>query len=287
MENQLDALPGCPVIDTVAAGFQMTADGRASSLIHLMDIVAKDPGLCTQVLVAANHLEREDPTPIEDPRLGVSLLGEIKLNSMAKSLPLIEERCMHFPPITWAHFWMFQVGVAQLAQYTARYLEFRGLVANAFTAGLLHDLGKLLLLRIYPYAFQAMVTYARKENVPLQEAEKKYLGCTTRTMGDHFALKNALPQVYCSVIRWVETPEEATDDADMVAVVSLARHVCLHNHVGYCGDTPKDHCPPVEETAAWRVLQGKVFPSFDLKSFETQAHAYCHELKQTLSGHAQ
>lgn len=73
----------------------------------------------------------------------------------------------------------------------------------------------------------------------------------------------------------------------MVAVVSLARHVCLHNHVGYCGDTPKDHCPPVEETAAWRVLQGKVFPSFDLKSFETQAHAYCHELKQTLSGHAQ
>lgn len=287
VENQLDALLGCPVIDTVAAAFQMTADGRAASLNHVMDIVAKDPGLCAQVLVAANHLEREDPTPIEDPRLAISLLGEIKLNAMAKALPLVEEKYMHLPPITWAHFWMFQAGVAQLARHTANYLEFRGLIENAYTAGLLHDLGKLLLLRVYPYAFQAMVAYARRENVTLQEAEKKYLGCTTRNMGDHFAVKNALPRVYCSVIRWVETPEEATDDADMVAVVSLARHVCLHNHVGYCGDTPKDHCPPIAETAAWGVLRDKVFPSFDLRKFEAQAHAYCHELKQTLSGHAQ
>ena len=287
VENQLDALMGCPVIDTVAAAFQMTADGRAASLTHVMDIVAKDPGLCAQVLIAANHLEREDPTSIEDPRLAVSLLGEIKLSSMAKAVPLVEEKYMHFPPISWANFWMFQVGVAQLAQYTVKYLEFRGLVANAFTAGLLHDLGKLLLLRIYPYAFQAMVTYAKKENVPLQEAEKRYLGCTTRLMGDHFALKNGLPRVYSSVIRWVETPEEATDDADMVAVVSLARLVCLHNHVGYCGDTPKDHCPPIAETAAWRMLRDKVFPSFDLKNFEAQAHAFCRELKQSLSGRAQ
>jgi HD-like signal output (HDOD) protein/CheY-like chemotaxis protein len=286
VESQLDALPGCPVIDTVAAAFQMTADGRASSLHHVMDLVARDPGLSAQVLVAANRLDRDDMTPVEDPRLAVSLLGEIKLNSMARALPLVEERYLHIPPITWSNFWMFQVGVAQLAKYSAEHLEFRGLVANAFTAGLLHDLGKLLLLRIYPYAFQAIVAYARKETLALQEAEQRFIGCTTRTIGDHFARKNDLPKVYCSVIRWVETPEEATDDPEMVAVVSLARHFCLASHVGNCGDTPKDHYPPVAETAAWRVLQDSVFPGFDLKNFEAQAHAYCHELKQTPPGSA-
>jgi len=287
VENELDVLSGCPVIDTVAAAFQMTADGRAASLNHVMDLVVRDPGLCAQVLVAANRLEREDTTPIEDPRLGVSLLGEIRLNAIAKSLPLVEERFMHFPPITWAHYWMFQVGVAQLAQYTAEYLEFGNLAANVFTAGVLHDLGKLLLLRIHPFAFQAMVAYARKKNVTLPEAEKKYISCTTRTMGDYFARKNGLPQVYCSVIRWVESPEEATADEETVAIVSLARDVCLHNHVGYCGDTAKDHCPPIAETPAWRVLQDRVFPSFDLRKFEAQAHAYCHEVKQSLAGRAQ
>jgi len=57
---------------------------------------------------------------------------------------------------------MFQVGVAQLAKYSAEISSFAALVANAFTAGLLHDLGKLFWLRIYPYAFQAIVAYARK-----------------------------------------------------------------------------------------------------------------------------
>jgi len=63
--------------------------------------------------------------------------------------------------------------------------------------------------------------------------------------------------------------------------------ICLHNHVGYGGDTPKDNCPPIAETAAWRVLQDRMFPSFDLKQFEVQAHAYCRELKLSLSGRAQ
>jgi HD-like signal output (HDOD) protein/CheY-like chemotaxis protein len=286
VESQLDALPGCPVIDTVAAAFQMTADGRAASLHHVMDLVARDPGLCAQVLVAANRLEREDMTPVEDPRLAVTLLGEIRLNAMARSLPLVEERHLNIPPITWANFWMFQVGVAQLARYCAENLEFHSLVANAFTAGLLHDLGKLLLLRLHPHAFQAMVEYARKENVPLPEAERRFIGCTTGTIGDHFARKNALPRVYCSVIRWVDTPDEATDDPEMVAVVSLARNLCLTNHVGSYGDALKDHYPPMAQTAAWQVLQRSMFPGFDLRRFEAQAQAYCRELKPTTPGRA-
>ena len=284
VEVQIDALPGCPVIDTAAATFQMTADGKASSLNHVVDLVVRDPGLCTQVLIAVNHLERDDPTTIDDPRQAVSLLGEIKLNALGKALPLVEERFMRIPPITWPHFWMFQVGVAQMSHFTAKYLNFRGLLGNVYTAGLLHDVGKLLLLRIYPYAFQAIAGYARKEGVPLHEAERKYLGCTTRMMGDYFATKQGLPAVFASVIRWVETPTTATDNEEIVAVVSLARDICLHSHVGYCGDTPKDHCPPISETEAWRVLQDKVFPSFDLRKFEAQAHAFAQELKSNLSG---
>lgn len=285
VQRQLDGLPGCPVIDTVIAGFQMTADGRAASMSQVMDLVSKDPGLTTQVLIAANHLEREDMnTTIDDPRLACSLLGDLKLAALAKALPAIEERYMHSPPITWAHFWMFQMGVARLAQFTCRYLEFTNMSANAYTAGLVHDIGKLLLLRLYPFGFLAMVNHAKQNSIPLHEAEKKFIGWTTRDMAYRFAQTNALPPAYCNVIRWVERPEDATEDAELVAVVSLARHVCLHNHVGYCGDTPKDYCPPIEETTAWGVLRPRVFPSFNLKKFELQAHGYCSELKQTLVG---
>ncbi len=281
---QAEALPACPTIDSVAASFLMTADKTAANLNQINDLVAKDPALITQVLIAANHLDHDEMTVIDDPRTAVGLLGNLKLTAMAKSLPVIPERHLHLPPITWVHFWTFQMGVARLAQFTARYMELEQLVGRAHTAGLLQDVGKLVLLKLFPFAFPAMVNYSRERLVLLHEAERKFIGCTTREIGERFARKLGLPNSYCNVIRWTEHPEQAGEDTELVGVVALARDLCLHNHVGFCGDTPKDTAPPLEETAAWRVLRTRVFPSFNLKKFEAEAHNICLELKQTLAG---
>ena len=284
VKQQVAALPGCPVIDTAAAAFLMAADGRAQSINRIMELAANDPGLCAQVLIAANKLEGDTGEPAEDPQAAVSLLGVLKLNTLAKNFPTVPERHLRVPPITWANFWMFQVAVGKVAQFICDYLEFDYLRNKACTAGLLHDLGKLVLVRLYPYGFQAMVGYAQKHNLPLHAAEQKYIGCTTRELGALFAESSGLPLIYSHVIRWVETPALATEHADLVAMVSLARHVCLHNHVGYCGDTPHDSCPPIAATVAWQMLQPRLFPSFDLGKFETQAQAVCLELRQELMG---
>lgn len=282
IENQVSALPSCPVIDTAAAGFLMSADGRTENISQVMELVAEDPGLSAQVLIAANRQSHAEMTSIDDPRAAVSLLGEMKLHALGKSLLTIPERHMHVPPTTWAKYWMFQVGVGKLAQFICDYLEFSYLVGNAYTAGLLHDIGKLVLLRLHPFGFQAMVRHAQEKKIPLHAAEQKFIGCTTRDIGARFAQTTGLPPIYADVIRWVETPELATDHIDLVAMVSLARHVCLHNHVGYCGDTPDDACPPISDTPAWRVLQPRLFPSFDLAKFEVQAHARCLEVRSDL-----
>ncbi|MEI6033917.1 MAG: HDOD domain-containing protein [Verrucomicrobiae bacterium] len=282
---KVDALPACPVIDSVAAAFQMTAEkSGADNLTLLNDLVARDPGLAAQVLIAANRLERDNMSSVDDPLTAVSLLGNNKLRAMAKMLPTVPERHVDFPPITWASLWMFQVGVGRVAYYTAKYLEFEMVANRAQTAGLLHDIGKLMLLRLFPFAFPAIASYAIKRKVTMHEAEKKYLGCTSREMGERFAIQHGLPAPYCNVIRWVESPELVTEEVELVGVVSLARQICLHNHVGFCGDTPNHVPPPIEETAAWRVLRPRVFPGFHLQKFSAQVNAFCVELKLNLSG---
>lgn len=284
---QAEALPACPAIDSVAAAFQMTADKAAANLNQINDLVAKDPALIAQVLIAANHLEHDEMTVIDDPRTAVGLLGNLKLTGIAKTIPTIPARHMHVPPISWVQFWMFQMGVARLAQFSARYLEFDSLAGRAHTAGLLHDIGKLILLKLFPFAFPAIVNYAREHKVPLHEAEKKFLGCTTREMAARFAAKQGLPAAYCNVIRWAEHPQQAGDDLELVCVVSLARDICLYNHVGFGGDMVRDIAPSLEETAAWQSLRTRVFPSFNIKKFEYEAHALCSELKQSLAGKQQ
>jgi HD-like signal output (HDOD) protein len=284
IERKLDDLHAGPVIDTVSAAFLMNADGRAPSLNQLIDLVSKDPWLTAQVLITANHLEHAEMTAIEDVRLAVTMLGYEKLTAMAKLMPMVEERHMRVLPTTWAHYWMFQVAVARVAQFAATNLELTDLAPNAYSAGLLHDYGRLVLVQQFPFSFQAIANYAKRHSVPIHEAEKKHVGWTSREIGDHFARKLGLPSVYCNVIRWVGTPEEAGDRAYMVALVTIARSLCLHNQIGFSGEP---HLPetPMEDSHAWQILRNRVFPSFNLKKFESQTHNLCATLKQELSGH--
>lgn len=285
VELQVQELPAFPVMENVGAAFHMAADSKSASLTHLIDLVNKDPSLTAQVLIAANALAHDEGTTIEDTRIAVGKLGNLRLAALARSMPTLPERLMDLPPISWPHFWAFQMGVARMTQHCCVALEFPNLTSIAFTAGLLHDVGKLILLKLFPHGFPAMVQLSRRENISLQAAEVRYLGCDAQELGGWFAASHGLPAAYHSVIRYVNTPGEApAEHRELVAMVSLARVLCLHSHVGFCGDTAKDTSPPLEESAAWAVLRERVFPAFNLKEFEHQAHGVCLKLKQELAG---
>ncbi|MCC5021345.1 MAG: hypothetical protein J6386_00355 [Candidatus Synoicihabitans palmerolidicus] len=123
LEQQVDALPGCPVIDSAAASFQMTANGHPSCINPLMDLVARDPGLSVQMLIAANqaHSNRDDDWGIEDAKLAVGQLGEKRLAAQGRGLITISKSVMDVPPgFNWSEYWIFQRGVARIAQEICR-----------------------------------------------------------------------------------------------------------------------------------------------------------------------
>jgi CheY-like chemotaxis protein/HD-like signal output (HDOD) protein len=288
LQTEIASLAGCPVIDSAAAAFQMVANGHPSSINPLMDLVARDPGLSAQMLIAANrvHPSADDFTRIEDARLAVGQLGEFRLEAEGRGLVLVDEKFFNLPPgFNWPEFWTFQRGVARIAQLTCRELEFHSLEPVARTAGQLHDLGKLLLARLHPAGFQAILDYARKQRVPLREAEHLFLGCTTAQLAGYFAEKFALSRRLTSVMRWIDDPAQAGDDRHLVAIVSLARDLCRHNHVGASGDPPVEQPLPIEETAEWQILSENVYTGFNLHKFEMQIHSYCGQLRTELSGH--
>jgi CheY-like chemotaxis protein/HD-like signal output (HDOD) protein len=285
--HQIETLPGCPVVDTSAAMFQMLANGQRASLIPIMEQVEMDPGLASQILLAANKLrksEEDDHTPIEDLKLAIDLLGEIKLATLGKGLVTVEERLLHALPFTWPRFWMFQIAVARMSRLTCSYLEYGSLADRAYIAGLLHDFGKLLISHLYPFGWQAIMADARENGVPTAESERKLIGCTARELADHFAATHGLPDCYRHVMRWLESPEEAEGNQELVAIVALARDLCRRNHLGHDGDQPWKHPPPLEETPAWRVLGPKIFLGFSWERFEGQMHTSCQEIKRELHG---
>lgn len=287
LKREIDALSGCPIIDSIAASFQMSANGHPTSLNPLLDLVQKDPGLTAQILIAANGLKRSkddaNTSPIEDARMAVGQLGELRLSALGGNMITVDERRLLAPPYSsWPKFRMFQLGTARLSHFVCSFLEMPSLEASAYTAGLIHDIGKLLLIHLHPYAFQAIHDYAVQEGITLASAERFFIGATTHEMAAYFAEKQGLPRRFANVLRWMNNAEEALEDQDLVAVVSLARDLCRHNNIGSCGDTPKDDAIALEDTPEWHVLSQRSYISFDLKVFKWQAKRECRELKREL-----
>ena len=289
LRHEIDALPGCPMIDSAAAAFQMAANGHPSCINPLMDLVARDPGLSVQMLVAANLAHPpagEETGRIEDARLAVGQLGEVRLESLARNLVIVKARTLNLPPsFSWPRYWTFQRGVARIAQAICHDLEFYSLEPAARTAGQLHDIGRLILAHLHPAGFQAIIEHAHRNRLRLHEVEKLFLGCTGNHLGGHFAERFGLSRRFVNVIRGIDDPGAVTEDAQLVAIISLARKLCRQNQVGASGDPVLDNAKPIEETAQWRILSEGLYPSFNLKKFEAQIHALCGRLSAELSGH--
>lgn len=284
VEAALEGLPACPTIDTIAAEFQMNADKGVASQNQVIDLVARDPALTAQVIISANKLDHDEMTVIDDSRTSIGLLGNLKLSALAKTIPTIEARFLDVPPHSWTQLWRFSVGVSRVARFACGHLEMQTLAPQAATAGLVHDIGTLLLVRLYPYALPAILAYAQRKGCTLAFAERKYLGLDRNQMAQHFARKAGLPAAYCNVIHWADAPGEAQADHDLVGIVAIARHLCRINHVGQPLEGSLPGSQHLEQSAAWRFMHERVFPSFNVQKFELVAHQYCAELKQTLAG---
>ncbi len=280
--GKVTGMAACPVIESAADAFQMAVSANVASLDSISRLVARDPGLAVQVLISVNHLNRESLDPMDSPRAAVGWLGSARLQALCRAMITVEAR--HFHPVTWEQYWMFQVGVAHMSEFICSALEWEHLTPTAYTAGLIHDMGQLVLLHLHPASYHVITTHVRNRRITRGDGERKYLGCSVRELGAEFLAAKRFPECYLNVSRWVDDPAGAAGSIDLVGVVSLARYLCVRYQIGDGGDCLDALPSDIHDTPAAQVLRERVFPGFNWWRFMSQAHAKVLRLKNELRG---
>ena len=275
LRSGIAALKGCPVVGSAAAAFALATGGMVTSMHPLMDLAENDPGLAFQVLQTANAVrqakKKDFDSFIEDPRMCVNYLGEKRLSGVAKGFPRCCESFMYLnEDANWSSHLKFLLATANIARFTCNQMEFLHIEEKAFLGGLLHDIGKLLFLRVQPAGYIPVYLHAQQYNLSIEESEMLHMGISSRQMAVQFVEKKSIPTSYKSVIRWVEDPEAATEDFQLVSVVAIARYMCRLCKVGFSGEVNQKELLPLEHTQLWNSFQAHVFPSFNVSMFETQ-----------------
>lgn len=180
--SQLRRLPSPPqVYFKVVEALQ----SPEANLENIGILIEKDPAMTAKLLQLVNSavfgLQLQVSSPIE----AVLYLGM----ETTKSVILLAHTFSYFDridarSISVGALWEHSIRVAKTAQAIA-HAEGGDLdvCSQAFTAGMLHDTGKLALVANMPEEFMKAVNLAREKNIELWEAEKEVFGASHAEIG--------------------------------------------------------------------------------------------------------
>lgn len=148
-------------------------------------IIARDAVLTAEVLRLANSAYLGSPRNITDPVEAVGSLGLETVKALIMALRFLAEHS-HLKPgyVSFDKIWQHSTKVALIARDLVLFeTKDPTLASQAFVAGLVHDLGKVVLVTNFDDLYGRVHSLARKQPVPLWEVEKEMFGANHGEIG--------------------------------------------------------------------------------------------------------
>jgi HD-like signal output (HDOD) protein len=140
----LNCLNRLPAFNETAVKLMARPFDEDDSVSDLEDSFSSDPGLASQLLVAANSAAFGFRSHISTIRHALGLLGMERIRSLVATIATASYM-RQFPAEVVRPIWSHGIATAVIAEYLAKYCDGQSAPA-LYTAGLTHDLGRLGLL---------------------------------------------------------------------------------------------------------------------------------------------
>lgn len=209
----------------VCLRIQMLAEDPDADLEDFAAVVSQDPAFTAQLLKRVNSAYYGFPARVSTVSRAIGLIGIRELRTLSLAMSAVEVfkgQPMHGYDML--VFWRHAVFTALLGRELAR----RAGVLHAerlFIAGLLHDIGHLVLFSQLPEAAAGLNRAVLEHDDHLCELERAQLGWDHAELGGALLRFWRLPEELCLAVEHHHAPLSVTGAARETALVSLANSI--------------------------------------------------------------
>ncbi len=169
-------------------------DDPFSTAQDISDIISEDPSLTARLLRIVNSPFYGFPSQIDTVSLAVTIVGTQQLRLLALASSTIRQFA-NLPNqfVTMETFWRHSFSVAVVARTIASKAG-QADSEQYFIAGLLHDLGSLIIYSTIPTLATEAIAHARRKEIPLYQAERAVFGFDHAMVGATLLRRWNLPE---------------------------------------------------------------------------------------------
>jgi putative nucleotidyltransferase with HDIG domain len=257
MEEILGKIDNLPPMPTVAVHLLEAANNPEIDMATVAEWIGRDPGMTANLLRLCNSCFYGFAGEVSSVRQAASLFGLRKLAQIA--LTALSSRYL-----TSAHpgyelasgeLWKHSIIAATAAETVASQCGYDN-VGTAFTAGLLHDIGKIVIAEYVGQERNRILELAHDKKMGFMAAERQVLGFTHCDIGAVLLSRWNFPAPLCEAVRCHHDSQSATLDPKLARITQLADALTMIMGIGLGAD---GLCYPLPES----VLQGLGITSQD------------------------
>lgn len=208
-----------PPIPAVAVNLLGLLAKDQVALSEVAATISADATIAIEVLRAANTAYYGVRGEVTSIHHATTLLGVGRIRALAATIGLRRYlgQALRLPAVL--RCWRHNLACAATSEQIA--LRLGGNAADAYAAGLLHDIGRLALIVAHPKQYPALLDAADARGLELLALERELLGIDHCEAGLWFTQQLLLPQMFQDVAMHHHNPE-AVGHTEMLARVGVA-----------------------------------------------------------------
>ena len=219
----VERIDDLPTIPAIALEVNRLLSDQEVSTSEICQLIRQDQAMVPRILKLVNSSFFGLRSKVINIERAAVLLGNRTLQNAIMSIAVIDS--ISFEPevkaFNLADFWTHAIEVATISKHLA--CETRLVQPeDAFTAGLLHDLGKIILVQYFPDFFEKIRIEIIESEKSFYFAEKSIIGVTHCQMGKILGEKWQLPSRLTEVIRYHHEVDFLTESKPLLLVVHIA-----------------------------------------------------------------
>lgn len=220
--KQLQNVTNLPAIPKVLQEITQLFNSPDLSARKVENMIEKDPSLTVKVLSVANSPLYGLRRKVNSVGSAVLILGMQEIKSIVTSIKMASTVKMksdkYFKPEV---FLNHSTVVGMLTQRMSKDLGFN-FQGDGFIAGMLHDMGILVLHEFLTKEFMETVFFSIQNKTPFLESEYKVMGLSHQEIGEFLTEKWALPSVFSDALQFHHQPAKSKENNFLTAILHVA-----------------------------------------------------------------